>query len=279
MTYKVIKRMILFIPAITVGLWEYVRHQFLMPYISMELGNWLTPVILLLVSITLLNRLFRMMETARAELERERTAKDQLESRELLARELHDGIAQSLFLLSVKVDKAERSAEATATPQFWSGIRKILHEMDRYVRQAISNLREVEPPHSSAQYSALLQRVEDITRDVYPQAGLDWDIQDKQLTALEQIELLACIREGLLNVRKHAQATEVNVKGERLPPGQGWRVIITDNGVGFDDHPLERKDHYGLQITRERSERLGWTFRFVRLNEQTTLEISKEVQA
>lgn len=278
MTYKVIKRMILFIPAVTVGLWEYVRHQFLMPYISMELGNWLTPVILLLVSITLLNRLFRMMETARAELERERAAKDQLESRELLARELHDGIAQSLFLLSVKVDKAERSVEAAASPQFWSGIRKILHEMDRYVRQAISNLREAEPPHPSAQYSALLHRVEDITRDVYPQAGLNWDIQDKQLTALEQIELLACIREGLLNVRKHAQATEVNVKGERLS-GQGWRVIITDNGVGFNDHPLERKDHYGLQITRERSERLGWTFRFVRLNGQTTLEISKEVQA
>lgn len=278
MTYRDIKRMILFIPAVTVGLWEYVRHQFLMPYISMELGNWLTPVILLLVSITLLNRLFHMMETARAELERERAAKDQLESRELLARELHDGIAQSLFLLSVKVDKAERSVEAAASPQFWSGIRKTLHEMDRYVRQAISNLREVEPTHPSAEYSALLQRVEDITRDVYPQAGLDWDIQDKQLTALEQIELLACIREGLLNVRKHAQATEVNVTSERLP-GQGWRVIIADNGVGFDDHPLERKDHYGLQITKERSERLGWMFRFVRSNGQTTLEISKEVQA
>lgn len=278
MTYRDIKRMILFIPAVTVGLWEYVRHQFLMPYISMELGNWLTPVILLLVSITLLNRLFHMMETARAELERERAAKDQLESRELLARELHDGIAQSLFLLSVKVDKAERSAEAAASPQFWSGIRKTLHEMDRYVRQAISNLREVEPTHPSAEFSALLQRVEDITRDVYPQAGLDWDIQDKQLTALEQIELLACIREGLLNVRKHAQATEVSVKGERLP-GQGWRVIIADNGVGFDDHPLERKDHYGLQITKERSERLGWMFRFARSNGHTTLEISKEVQA
>lgn len=44
MTYKQIKRLILILPTITIGVWEYVRHQFLLPYISMEAGNWLTPV-------------------------------------------------------------------------------------------------------------------------------------------------------------------------------------------------------------------------------------------
>ena len=60
MSYKQIKWMILLIPTFTVGIWEYIRHQFLMPYLSMDAGNWLTPVIVYLVSVTLLSRLFRM---------------------------------------------------------------------------------------------------------------------------------------------------------------------------------------------------------------------------
>lgn len=43
MSYKQIKWMILLIPTFTVGIWEYIRHQFLMPYLSMDAGNWLTP--------------------------------------------------------------------------------------------------------------------------------------------------------------------------------------------------------------------------------------------
>ncbi|WP_442435751.1 histidine kinase [Paenibacillus peoriae] len=68
----------------------------------MDLGNWLTPVLVYVVSITLLTQLFRILEKIQKELEIERSEKAVLEAREQLARELHDGIAQSLFLLSVK---------------------------------------------------------------------------------------------------------------------------------------------------------------------------------
>lgn len=97
MSYKQIKWMILLIPTLTVALWEYVRHRFLLPYISMDLGNWLTPVIVYVVSITLLTRLFLILERIQKELEHEREAKAAFESREKMAKELHDGIAQSLF--------------------------------------------------------------------------------------------------------------------------------------------------------------------------------------
>ncbi|MEX2103784.1 MAG: sensor histidine kinase, partial [Bacilli bacterium] len=57
MSYRQIKWLILIIPTLTIGLWEYVRHQFLLPYISMELGNWLAPVIVFVVTITFLLKL------------------------------------------------------------------------------------------------------------------------------------------------------------------------------------------------------------------------------
>ena len=55
-----------------VGIWEFVRHQFLMQYISMDMGNYLTPVLVFLFSIVLLLPLFRMLERSQRELERER---------------------------------------------------------------------------------------------------------------------------------------------------------------------------------------------------------------
>ena len=45
MSYKQMKWLILIIPTLTIGIWEYVRHEFLLPYISMDLGNLLAPVI------------------------------------------------------------------------------------------------------------------------------------------------------------------------------------------------------------------------------------------
>lgn len=274
MKYRQLKWMILIIPTITVGLWEYVRHQFLLPVISMETGNWLTPFIVFVISVTLLRRLFTLMEASRAELERERAAKDVLQAREMLARELHDGIAQSLFLLSVKIDKAERSIGSAADSSHWSGIRKTLHEVDRYVRQSISNLRDL-PPHSDrAALPSMLQRVRDTADDVYPQAAVQWDMADEALTAREQAELLACIREALLNARKHAQASQISIHG--TPAGQqGWRMLVEDNGRGFEGDPLDRADRYGLRITRERAEQMGWTFTFERRNDRTVMEISK----
>lgn len=58
MTYTRIKVLILLIPTVMVGIWEWVRHQFLMQYISMDTGNYLTPVLVFMFSIILLLPLF-----------------------------------------------------------------------------------------------------------------------------------------------------------------------------------------------------------------------------
>lgn len=274
MSYKQIKWMILLIPTFTVGIWEYIRHQFLMPYLSMDAGNWLTPVIVYLVSVTLLIRLFRMLEGARAALEQERASKAALEARDQLARELHDGISQSLFLLSVKTDKAERSLAGSGHESEIREIRKTVHEVNAYVRQAIAQLRYVPGPTAAPEEIALHAQVEVLVRETVPDAHIHWNLNGTTFSAKEQVELLACIREGLLNVRKHAQATKVQVHAEGTP--MSWSIQIRDNGIGLKGDPLHLKDRYGLRITKERAVQMGWSFTLDSRPGQTQMTIGKE---
>ncbi|WP_055108836.1 sensor histidine kinase [Paenibacillus ihumii] len=274
MTYKQIKWMILFIPTITVGLWEYVRHQFLLPYISMDLGNWLTPVLVYFVSVTLLNRLFYMLEQIQQELQAERTAKAALEAREHLAKELHDGIAQSVFLLSVKVDRLEFTSDQRKYDEEIFQIRKTVHEVNRYVRQAIANLRYSAVPEAMVlQRETLEEKVKQISGEVLVPIEVEWSIPDGLLSAKEKVELLASIREAVVNIQKHAQATKGWIRGEPLANRPGWRVMIQDNGIGFKGDSQQWKGGYGLLILQERAREMNWIFRISADNKHTTVEL------
>ncbi len=59
----------------------------------------------------------------------------------------------------------------------------------------------------------------------------------------------SAVREALINVMRHASATQVHIMGEVLRDRRGswWRVRITDDGTGFD----ARKRGYGLRSVIE----------------------------
>ncbi|GIP57007.1 histidine kinase [Paenibacillus sp. FSL W8-0186] len=274
MTYKQIKWMILFIPTITVGIWEYVRHQFLLPYISMDLGNWLTPVLVYFVSVTFLNRLFHMLEKIQQELQAERAVKVALEAREQLAKELHDGIAQSVFLLSVKVDRLEFDSDQAKYDEEVFQIRKTVREVNRYVRQAIANLRYAATPETlTLRRETLSEKVKQVAEEVLVPIEVEWSIPDELLTPKEKVELLASIREAVVNIQKHAQASKGWIKGEPAANRPGWSVVIQDNGIGFKSDPDQLGDSYGLLIMQERAKEMNWGFRISSEKGYTVVEL------
>lgn len=258
MSYNKIKWAILLIPTITLGLWEYVRHQFLLPYLSMELGNILAPIIVLLVTLTLLTKLFRMMEDTQSMLQREKAMKAIFEEREQLARELHDGISQSLFLLSVKLDKLEQAEEssdrAAATEQIRGTVRHVYED----VRQSIANLQAAPVTTDVPWMNAIRELAEDARINTRLQVKLDWRLSDGLLNGKEQVELLSILREAVMNVRKHANASELVIASEPLEGG--FHVTVRDNGVGADTDALWAKGRFGIRMMRDRAQSMGWTF-------------------
>jgi len=77
------------------------------------------------------------------------------------------------------------------------------------------------------------------------------------LSPIAELQLLRIAQEALTNVRRHATATEVEVKLENT--GEAVEMIVKDNGQGFILSDLEKAPpgYHGLNIIKERAEGLG----------------------
>ncbi len=272
MRYKLIKWLILIIPTLTIGLWEYVRHEFLLPYISMELGNVLAPVIVFVVTMLFLTQLFHMMEQSRKELEEAKAMKAVLQERETIAKELHDGIAQSIFLLSVQIERIEQSGDLR--PEIVQQLKETVRDTNTYVRQAIANLREPAAPAEIPWLQGLYSFIQEIEQESDLRFTWDWHIAEECLTAKEKVELPAIMREALFNIYKHAEAAHARITGTMTADG-GWVCEIADDGKGFKEEEVERQDKYGITIMRERARRMNWQLDIARTGKGTIVRIKK----
>jgi two-component system sensor histidine kinase UhpB len=73
-----------------------------------------------------------------------------------------------------------------------------------------------------------------------------------------ETSLFRIAQEGLTNVAKHAQASQVTVTLERVP--EGVRLAIVDDGVGFDPESVRwtvEQPRWGLLAIRERAAAVG----------------------
>lgn len=269
MHYQQIKWLILIIPTIVVGLWEYVRHEFLLAYISMDIGNVLTPVIVFLVTITLLRRLFIIYEKMQEELKKERAEKAVLQERERIARELHDGIAQTLFLCFVQLDHLQAKYHDAELQQ----VHKHLRQIQDDVRQSIYNLKHSSSTATEVWYERLLHWLDQFRLDTGIHLETCFTLPEEALSPREKVELFACIQEALTNVRKHASAKHVAVRLEPSP--SGWSLTVRDDGKGFTHDPFQHHDRFGLKIIKERVNHIGATFSFTRQNGSTQLQIKR----
>jgi len=275
MSYKQIKWLILTIPVLTIGLWEYVRHEYLLSYISMELGNWLAPVIVFLVSILLLTQLFSMIERNQEELNQSKAMQAAMEEREKLARELHDGIAQSLFLLNVQVDQIANRKE-TEGPRY-DRLKENVHRTNSYVRQAIANLRYPPDPASIPWLQSIHSLIDELEQETGLFFSLQWNLPESVLLAKDKIELLAIIREALLNIHKHAEAKRVRI--EMKETLDGWLCTVADDGKGFDSEQMNGKGRYGVKMMKDRALKMNWRLELGRVMNETVVSIRKEIAA
>ena len=79
----------------------------------------------------------------------------------------------------------------------------------------------------------------------------------ERLPAVVETALYRVVQEAMTNVVRHARATRVDVLVERSV--DRVKVMVEDDGVGFEPDRVERGAHFGLLGLRERADALGGT--------------------
>jgi two-component system nitrate/nitrite sensor histidine kinase NarX len=179
------------------------------------------------------------------------------EERALLARELHDSIAQSLAFLKIQVQLL-RSATQKAKPE---QVNVALDELDVGLRESIHDVRELLVHFRTRTNTDDIERaLQETLQKFRHQTGLAAHMQlhgeGLPLPSDVQVQVLHVVQEALSNVRKHAGATRVDLD---IFKGEGWRFVVRDDGVGFDSALIQNETHVGLKIMNERAARIGAT--------------------
>ncbi|MCB9419830.1 MAG: GAF domain-containing sensor histidine kinase [Ardenticatenaceae bacterium] len=182
-----------------------------------------------------------------------------LEERYRLSREFHDGLAQTLGYLGLQSERLENLLKIgqvdTAVTEF-AEMRRSIRAAYVDVREAIDGLRL-----GTESVGQLAARLSEYTTEFTRQTGLHVNFtavpESIQVPPAAALQLLRIAQEALTNVRKHAQAEEVDV---RLRQFDGeLELTITDDGRGFPHAmPVDRQYRsHGLASMRERTESLG----------------------
>ena len=183
-----------------------------------------------------------------------------MEERATIARELHDSLAQVLSYLRIQLTLLKRSI-----PQDNDTAQSIMADFSRALNDAYQQLRELLTTfrltlQQADLPSALREMLDTLQNQTSAKLSLDCRLPTLALDAQMQVHLLQIIREAVVNAIKHANASEIAVSCVTAPDGN-HTVFIRDNGIGIGD-PTEPEGHYGLNIMRERAERLGGTLSF-----------------
>jgi two-component system, NarL family, nitrate/nitrite sensor histidine kinase NarX len=193
------------------------------------------------------------MEAVRVQaLEREAAVS---EERGLLARELHDSIAQGLAFMKIQVQLL-RVALKKGEP---ARSEAALDELDTGVRESMADVRELLLHFRTRAggddfVAALKSTLQKFQHQSGLPAQLDVQGQGVPLPADVQVQLLHMVQEALSNVRKHARARHVWVQVRQQPH---WAIEIRDDGCGFQAGHGPDETHVGLRIMRERAAGIG----------------------
>ena len=185
------------------------------------------------------------------------------EERARIAREIHDGIAQSLAFSALKLDLVSRLAQSDPgkAEQELLTTKATLRELIKEVRRSIFALRPVELEHHG--FAETIRRY---CHDYGQQNDLKVNLvtgELPQLSTKSEAVLFRIFQEGMNNVAKHAGATTVAVTLGTDELGQAF-VSVEDDGRGFNlagvSDRVTSAGGLGLRQMKERVESRGGRF-------------------
>lgn len=257
MSRRALQAAALLVPAVTLGLWEYVRHSLLDPVLPTGWGNIVSALIVAVTTFWFVKAFARLLTSQIRETAAMREQAAIMGERQRIARDMHDEVAQALFYIDVKLAELEQlhaEGQIAAARAVVAPLRRHVSDTAAAVRTVVANLHN----HDVA------ESLPDIIRrlaSAFPQRGraaVSVAVQGQfHVPAPVTTQLAAIVQEALTNADKHADARSIRVcaHGER----DRLSLLVRDDGCGFD--PDGDLRGHGLQIMAERAALAGGRLR------------------
>lgn len=168
------------------------------------------------------------------------------DERSRIARDLHDGLGQSLVILKNKFTRSATTQE------------KLQEEIDSDFSQVIEEVRAISrslvPPE--LRRLGLKPSLEKLLNQVQESTGIlvnyeIADISEEQLSQINQVRVYRVIQELLNNTIKHAEASALKV--QLILKNEGISLIYLDNGKGLDiEKAMSTENSLGLKSIDQR---------------------------
>lgn len=183
----------------------------------------------------------------------------QEEERKRVAREIHDGPAQSMANVVLRMEFCEKLMDMEP-----GKVRGELKEIKEIVRNNLQDVRKIifDLRPMALDDLGLLPALKRYIQDFREKNDIDTEMtfygRESRLEPTLEIALFRLMQEALNNVVKHARASSVRVNMEMKPE---WvKAVVEDDGKGFDLEKVLANNtgsHFGLISMRERTDLLG----------------------
>jgi len=179
------------------------------------------------------------------------------------ARELHDNVGQNLTALGINLNMIKTRLEKARMEEE----QKILSDSQLLIEQTTESIRDVmanlRPP--VLEDYGILATLQWYGHRFNSRTGIAITVEgeepDPRMSADIEITLFRIYQEALTNISKHAKASNVTVNFYKKDGGH--RLIIIDNGSGFDTAELNKyaeQASWGLVTMSERADSIGASF-------------------
>jgi PAS domain S-box-containing protein len=172
------------------------------------------------------------------------------EERKHIAREIHDVIGQQLTAMKMDASWVKKKVSEESSLQRLNGLISLIDETIRTVRRISSELRPVMLDDFGL-ISALEWQASEFQKNTGIKVSFRSEVAEIELEGNLAANIFRVYQEALTNIARHSQATEVN----SLVDCQNdvLKLVISDNGVGFDPEDVKKKKSLGLVGMKERA--------------------------
>lgn len=197
----------------------------------------------------------------------------QEEERRRLARDIHDGPAQLLANVVLRIDVSQKllAIDPSRAVSEMEQLKQLLRHSLQDVRKIIFDLRPM-----ALDDLGLLPALRSYLSTASQQHHWTFDMkvqgEERRFPPEMEVALFRIAQEALSNVAKHADAHHVSLT-LRFGPSE-LEMELVDDGVGFDLKKAQGQGGFGLISMRERAELLGGRLEILtRPGEGTTVKV------